>query len=84
VFLILKFFEDTRYVARDIATFLRLFPCFTYGYSLINNTNIIGSAIAFDITPRGALAWENNGQDIFFLGITTVMYMGLVFMIEYL
>ncbi len=82
VMLVLQFFDETREPSANAAYFLRLVPTFTFGYSLIANTNIETSALFRGTPPKGALAWENNGVDIFYLGFTTVMYMGLVFVIE--
>lgn len=82
--LILGLFEETRDAADIIANILRLLPCFTYGYSLVNNTNIDINAYARGNLPEGALAWVNNGVDIFYLGVTSVFYLALVFVVELL
>lgn len=80
--LILRIIESTREIAKTVSYILRMFPCFTYGYSLVNNVNIETYA-AFERKPvQSAFAWENNGSDMFFLAFTAVFYMVLVFIIE--
>jgi len=80
--LILRIVESTRKYAVLSTYFLRLFPCFTYGYSLLNNVNVKTYAAIERKPVQSVFAWENNGSDLFFMGFTSVLYLVLIFVIE--
>jgi len=81
---ILRFFPSTKDYAEAVSYFLRLFPCFTYGYSFINNSSIATFALIRNEPPKSPFAWINNGMDIFYMGITGFVYFLLVFVIEFI
>lgn len=80
--LILRIIDSTREYALISTYILRLFPCFSYGYSLLNNVNVETYAAIERKAIQSVFAWENNGSDMFFMGLTAVFYMVLVFIIE--
>jgi ATP-binding cassette, subfamily A (ABC1), member 3 len=84
--MVLRLIDSTREAGLQLQWFMRLFPCYAFGYGVVNIGSINTWSVMAGLPPGKTLSvYDMNvaGGDILFLGIFGFIYFFLIFVIEY-